>query len=427
MCRNIVGYCDLNIHNVNTFEAMGNHTLEAFFALVRAGLFPVRGDGFMVHGQDKRQSRAIESLFRDVDWNEVYQMAQEQSVQGIVLQGIERFKNHNVDLRSATTGDACQSKNLNFDIPQILLLQWIGEVQVIEQQNKEMNAFVADLIEKLRQNDIYVLLVKGQGIAQCYEKPLWRCSGDVDLFLDDVNYEKAKILLMPLASEVETESVGSKHLGMTINDWIVELHGSLRVGLPNKINRVLDYIKTETFNRGNVRSWMNGQTEVFLLGKENDIVYVFVHFFNHFYKEGVGLRQLCDWCRLMWTYRDEIDVKKIEGCIQEMGLVSEWKAFYNLASRYLGMPDLDARLMAKDSRFDKKADKIMEFILKAGNMGHNRDMSHFSKYPYLLRKCVSMCRRITDLINHARIFPLDSLRFFPRIMWNGVVSAIRGE
>lgn len=78
-------------------------------------------------------------------------------------------------------------------------------------------------------------------------------------------------------------------------------------------------------------------------------------------------------------------------------------------------------------RFDKKADKIMEFILKAGNMGHNRDMSHFSKQPYLVRKCVSMSRRVSDLINHARIFPLDSLRFFPRIMFNGVRSAIKGE
>jgi len=78
-------------------------------------------------------------------------------------------------------------------------------------------------------------------------------------------------------------------------------------------------------------------------------------------------------------------------------------------------------------RFDKKADKIMEFILKAGNMGHNRDMSHFSKQPYLVRKCVSMSRRVSDLINHARIFPLDSLRFFQRIMWNGIRSAVNGE
>ena len=341
-----------------------------------------------------------------MDWEKVYQLAEEQSVIGLVLAGIETS---------------------NVRPPQELLLQWIGEVQILEQQNKAMNKFVAKLIEKLRAADVYAILVKGQGIAQCYEKPLWRCSGDVDLLLSYDNYQKAKTLLTPLASEVESEYEGISHLGMTIDGWVVELHGSLRVGLPNKINRVLDDIKTDTFNRGNVRSWMNGQTQVFLLGKENDIVYVFVHFFNHFYKEGVGLRQLCDWCRLIWTYRDEIDVKKIEGRIQEMGLVSEWKAFYNLASRYLGMPDFGSGLMVHDSRYDKKADRIMEFILKSGNMGHNRDMSHFSKKPYLIRKCVSMGRRITDLINHARIFPMDSLRFFPRIMFNGVRSAVRGE
>ena len=347
-------------------------------------------------------------------------MAQEQSVQGLVLQGIETVQGSWLKVHGSPL------------VPKVLLLQWIGEVQVIEQQNKEMNAFVAELIEKLRKNDIYALLVKGQGIAQCYEKPLWRCSGDVDLFLSDSNYKIAKRVLVPLASEVETEYVGSKHLGMTIDGWVVELHGSLRVGLPNKINRVLDDIKTDTFNRGNMRSWMNGRTQVLLLGKENDIVYVFVHFFNHFYKEGVGLRQLCDWCRLMWTYRDEIDVKKIEGRIQEMGLVSEWKAFYNLASRYLGMPDFGSRLMVHDSRYDKKADRIMEFILKSGNMGHKRGswlMEHDSwlSRQYVVRKAFSMGRRIGDLINHARIFPLDSLRFFPRIMFNGVRSAIRGE
>lgn len=91
--------------------------------------------------------------------------------------------------------------------------------------------------------------------------------------------------------------------------------------------------------------------------------------------------------------------------------------------------DSQARISDQKSSksFDKKADKIMEFIQKAGNMGHNRDMSHFSKYPYLIRKCISMGRRIGDLINHARIFPLDSLLFSFSIMKNGLMSAVRGE
>ena len=382
---------------------------KVFFELLRTGLWgdiPVQGEGFRVN----------ESLFKDVEWEEIYQLAHEQSVLGLLLAGLEQYKN----------------LNINLDVNQKLLLQWIGEVQVIEQRNKAMNQFVAELVEKMRSADIYAILVKGQGVAQCYEKPLWRCSGDVDLLLSYDNYQKAKTLLTPLASEVESEYEGISHLGMTIDGWVVELHGSLRVGLPQKINRVLDEIQADTFYGGNVRSWLNGQTQIFMLGKENDIVYVFVHFFNHFYKEGVGLRQLCDWCRLMWTYRDEIDVKKIEGCIQEMGLVSEWKAFYNLASRYLGMPDFGSRLMVHDSRFDKKADRIMEFILKSGNMGHKRGswlMEHDSwlSRQYVVRKAFSMGRRIGDLINHARIFPLDSLRFFPRIMFNGIISAVRGE
>lgn len=340
------------------------------------------------------------------DWQEIYRLANEQSILGLVLAGLEHS-----DVKP----------------PKELLLQWIGEIQMIEQKNRSMNAFIADLIGKLRKNGIYALLVKGQGIAQCYMKPRWRYPGDVDLFLSDSNYENAKTLLLTTASHVDEEGISAKHLGMTIDDFVVELHGTLHGGLSSKVERELDEVKNDTFYKGNVRSWNNNGVQIFLLEAENDAFYVFTHILQHFYKEGVGMRQICDWCRLLWTYKETLNYGLLESRIKRAGLMSEWKAFYNLASRYLGMPDFGSGLTVHDSRFDKKADRIMEFILKSGNMGHNRDMSHFSKYPYLIRKCVSMGRRIGDLINHARIFPLDSLRFFPRIMFNGVRSAIRGE
>ena len=64
--------------------------------------------------------------------------------------------------------------------------------------------------------------------------------------------------------------------------------------------------------------------------------------------------------------------------------------------------------------------------MKSGNMGHNRD-TNYMKYPFVIRKCFSAGRRISDLINHARIFPLDSLRFSFAIMKNSLKSAVRGE
>lgn len=375
---------------------MKEDIIRAFFALVSAGLW-------------EKEARLLP--FGKVDYEKVMRLAEEQSVVGLVTAGLEHV------------GDV---KVLQKD-----LLQFIGQSLQLEQQNAEMNKFIAKLVEKMRNIGVCTLLLKGQGIAQSYERPLWRACGDVDLFLNDDNYNKAKEVLVPLASSVESEYGEEKHLGMTIDGWVVELHGSLRVGLSKRINRVLDDIRNDIFVGGNVRFWNNDGIQVHLLGKENDVVYVFVHFLNHFYKGGIGLRQICDWCRLLWTFRDSLDYSHIESRIRRMGLMSEWRTFGAFAVDYLGMP-VEAIPILNDNHNDnanlkRKAERIKDFILMSGNFGHNRDMSYFSKYPYLIRKCCSMWMRVRDLINHVMIFPMDSLRFFPRIMFNGLRSAVRGE
>ena len=381
---------------------MRDNTVDAFFALVRAGLWSDGNPEIRIDGT--------------TDWQEVYRLATEQSVLGLVLSGLEQYKNLNANL------------NLN----QMLLLQWIGEVQMIEQQNKDMNVFLANLVEKMRSAGIYTLLVKGQGVAQCYENPLWRSCGDIDLFLSDDNYEKAKTFLAPLATSIDREGEHEKHLGMTIDSWVVELHGRLYCGLSSRIEKELDDIYRDTFFGGSVRSWNNDNVYVFLLSVENDAFYVFTHILQHFYKGGIGLRQICDWCRLLWTYRESLNPELLESRIRRAGIMSEWKAFGAFAVEYLGMPAdavplLDVRSLKEDVRWRKKADRICDFIMKVGNMGHNRNSSYYVKYPYVIRKVFSFSRRLGDLYRHARIFPLDSFRFLPSIVFNGVRSAINGE
>ena len=356
---------------------MRKNNKDVFFTLLRAGLW---GDG----NPDIR-------IDGTPDWEEVYRFATEQSVLGLILAGLERS-----DVKP----------------PQVLLLQWIGEVQIIEQRNKEMNAFIADLIEKLRKNDIYALLVKGQGGAQCYEKPLWRCSGDVDLLLSNDNYLKAKSTLIPIADEVANENTTTKHQALIINEFDVELHGKMPFTLSMRVEHGIDDVLEDLFVRGNVRSWDCNGTQVFLPSPDNDVILVFTHFLHHFFIEGVGLRQICDWCRLLYTYKDSLDFKLLESRIKAMGLMSEWKAFYNLASRYLGMPDLDSELTIHDSRFDKKADRIMGLVLASGNFGHNKDLSYRTRYTGMTYKIVAAWRRFLDFCRFAAIFPLDAPLFF---------------
>ena len=379
---------------------------EAFFELVKAGLFG---------HTDTTESTDMFS-WDDVDWGEVYRLAEEQSVVGLVAAGIDTVNGSWLKVHGSPL------------VPQKWALQFIGQTLQIEQRNKVMNAFVAELIEKLRRDDIYAILVKGQGVAQCYDKPLWRSSGDVDLLLSDDNYRKAKEYLLPKASFVEDEEVHKKHLAMTIGEWTVELHGSLRCGFSSKIDKELNKIYNDAFYGGNVRSWLNGNVQVFLLGKENDVLYVFAHFINHFYKGGVGLRQICDWCRLLWTYKDSLNHGHLESWIRKAGLISEWKAFGALAIDYLGfpkdsMPLLNDNANANDNlnaNLKRKADRIMDFILKSGNMGHNRDSGFKENGSYLKRKVRSFGQRMGDLANHIMIFPIDTLRFFPSIVLNGI-------
>ena len=311
-------------------------------------------------------------------------------------------------------------------VPQADVLQFIGSTMQIEQRNKSMNTFVAKLIERLRKEGIYALLVKGQGIAQCYERPLWRSSGDVDLLLDDTNYEDAKKVLIPLATDVETEYSHFKHQGMTISGWEVELHGTQHSRLSRRVDRQIDAVQEDTFKNGNVRTWRCGDTDVHIPAPDNDVIFVFTHILHHFFFEGIGLRQICDWCRSLWTYREEIDRPGLAFRLDTMGITSEWKAFAAYAVEYLGMPVEAMPLYSKEAKWSRKAAKINSFVLQVGNFGHNQRRD-FSGMSYLRRKFVSVWGRLGDMLRHFTLFPKDSIVFFGGVLRSGLHAAARGE
>lgn len=339
--------------------------------------------------------------FDEIDYTSILRQAEEQSVVGLVTAGLDKVS--------------------GVKLPQAQVLQFVGSSLQIEQQNLAMNQFVADLINKLREADIYALLVKGQGIAQYYEKPLWRSSGDVDLLLSEENYRKANMLLSSIAASVDEEDEYSQHIAMTIDGWSVELHGTLRSGLWRRIDKALDKVQEAVFYGGSVRSWQNGSTQVFLPGINEDVFFVFSHILQHFYKEGIGLRQICDWCRLLWTYREKIDVKLLEKRLREAGVMSEWKTFGALAVEYLGMPEEAMPMFGSSAQeFKGKADKVMKFVLETGNFGHNRNYSYRQKHSYLVFKAISMWKHIQDFGRYFVIFPLDAIK----VTWNRMILGL---
>jgi len=366
-----------------------NKTEQQFFKLLRAGLWET----------DVRLGALC-----DDDFAKIKRLANEQSVAGIIAAGIE----HVADV----------------ELPEEESVKLVGQAWHLELQNAEMNDFISKTIEEMNACGIHTLLIKGQGIAQCYERPLSRACGDVDLLLDEINFEKAKELLLPKARKIEIEYKHIKHLGMRIEDWEVELHGSLRCGLSKRINKVLDDLQYDIFNNGNVRVWKNGETDVLLPSANNDVLFVFTHFLDHFYHEGVGVRQICDWCRLLWTYRKEVDVDLLGTRLREMRVMSEWKAFAAFAVEFLGMPQEAMPYYDHSAKWKRKASQIKTFVMEVGNFGCNRNLTNHKKYPFIIGKPIAIIQRLSVVFRHVQLFPLDSPRFFLYMMWVGLQNSI---
>lgn len=367
-----------------------NKNQQAFFALLQAGLWE----------KDVRLS-----TFEKIDLSIIEQLAEEQAVVGVVAAGLE----HVVDTK----------------LPKEDVLQIVGQTLQLEQQNKAMNHFISVIIDKMRKASIYTLLVKGQGIAQCYERPLWRACGDVDFLLSDDNYVKAQALLASLATSVEKEFSYTKHIGLMIDKWEVEIHGNLRCCFSSKADKMLDDVKKDTFNNGNVLSCNIERTQIFLLSSENDVVYVFTHILHHFFRGGIGLRQICDWCRLLWTYKDKLNTHVVESRISQAGLMTEWKAFAALAVNYLGMPQDAMPFYDTSRRWSRKAKRIVSRILHTGNFGHNIDESYRKKKLFIARKGIAVWRYFTEAMSHFLIFPMDSLRAFGNTFKTGLLSTLK--
>lgn len=365
-------------------QLLDNNT-QAFLALVRAGLWEI----------DVQLTQ-----YGRIDFKEIYRLAEEQAVVGLVAAGIE----HVVD----------------YKIPKEDALQLVGAALQLEQRNQTLNDFLVWLVKRLNEEHVHPVLVKGQGVAQCYERPAWRASGDIDLLLGPYDYSKAKELLIPFADRVDEEETKNKHQALSISGVEIELHGKMPFLLSKRTDVVIESVIEESVSKGKDKVWRYADTEIVLPSPDNDVILVFTHFLHHFFIEGVGLRQICDWCRLLWTYKDSLDCELLGKRLREMGLMSEWQVFGSLAVNILGISQ-DAMPFYDDRKcYSRKANRVLSHVLKSGNFGHNNDLSYRTKYSGVAYKLVATWRRFWDFISLVPVFPIDAPKFFVTYVTNKV-------
>ena len=100
-----------------------------------------------------------------IDWNYFLVWAEQQSIAGIILEGIQK-----------TDKEA-------LNIPLGVLMKWIGYVNQIENRNRQLNIRCAEIVDHFKAKGFESCILKGQGNALLYPNPYSRTPGDIDLWL----------------------------------------------------------------------------------------------------------------------------------------------------------------------------------------------------------------------------------------------------
>ena len=277
------------------------------------------------------------------DWTAYYAETQKQAVSGLALGEMEK-----------------DSKKPN--IPKALLLQWIGEVEQIKQQNNLVNKELELLAKLLNEHQIIYAVVKGQVVGSYYERPELRTSGDIDFYCEPEHAARAKDVISKEWGVTMERGDSPYHYHFKHNGITFELHFKLFLFYQKRRKAYWN----ELVHNAIGHQVKIGNSQVCTLEPTVHALYVFLHLYNHLTKVGVGLRQFCDLSMLLQL---DIDRERLKAHLNVLGMEKAFRACEFILKEYIGLDD--SCLLYEINANDKKyGQRMMAVVLYRGNMGH---------------------------------------------------------
>ena len=343
------------------------------------------------------QADEAPSCISEIDWQGLLKFAKKQTIVGIYWQGIQRL------------GDVA-NKPSEDDV-----MEWMGEYTKIVRRNTKTDDAVAWLAKFMRSNDIGFFVFKGQTIASYYPIPEMRTSGDVDFYVFKKDWDRAKSLL---AKEVTiTDDHSGQHLEFTKDGIPFEIHYHTAVFASGSKQRYWDELIECYFEEVLDHIVING-VEVPTLPPTLNAIYLFVHIYHHFLKEGIALRQFIDWMMFFEAKHEEIVVSELTTKLERLGLLRAFKAFGAILTEVLGMNEKFFPFTLADT--DKKyVDKIMAIVLRYGNFGKYGRKAQQSGWKHSLETGMRSFRHIMQFF---WLSPAENLLWIPMLIKHSLIK-----
>ena len=264
---------------------------KELFALLRLGLG---------NSAPEKENLSDFIMLPAAQWTKIGELAQEQGVLGIMLDGIDRLE---------TTGYGA-TRELSKDKK----LEWIGNVlNGYEVRNKHQLAVIDDLQKRWAEDGLRMMVMKGQAMGTYYPNPRHRAPGDIDCYLFD-GYAKGNETAKAWADIVDEGWY--KHSVISYKGETIENHQFFVHTREGKKSKQLNQVLVNSLNVANFDQL--SETGVLLPPPMFNALFLTYHALAHFLEEGLRLKQVLDWAMFLKRDADKVD----------------WKEFFSFCDRF---------------------------------------------------------------------------------------------
>ena len=243
--------------------------IEDFLTLVRLGIDHNRG-----------------ILSSKVDWTTIRAYAEKQGLYAVVLDGIERLPE-------------------NQRPPQILLLEWIGEV--LQAYNYCYEQYVKTIFEMAAfysSHGFQMMVLKGFTCALDWPRPEHRPCGDIDIW--QFGKQNEADALISTEKGIKVDNSHHHHTVFNWGEYMVENHFDFINIHARKSNRELEKIFKELGADDSHWVEQNG-AKVYLPSPNLHALFLMRHAVAHFSSTSITWRHLLDWAFFVEKHNKEID------------------------------------------------------------------------------------------------------------------------
>lgn len=337
--------------------------------------------------------KQLSKELQEEDWYKLYEMSYKQSVLALILDAIDKLN----------------SEGKRIVISQDVLLPWIADAEQIKMQNKLINSRIIEVSCLMVEAGFRSCILKGQGNSIMYPKPFSRTPGDIDIWVEGERKDIKNFVKSKTIDALDNYH----HIDFPIyNDVDVEVHYTPSWLNNPFANRKLQYYYAthRSVQCNHICRELDKEGRVCIPTRDFNLIFQMSHMINHFFNEGLGLRQVIDYFFLLKQNFSEIEKREYRQTMASFGMKKFACSMMWIMKEVLGLEDEYLLL----EPYKKGGQLVLREILKTGNFGQQD--KRFAK-----RHIASISTTLSNVTKNAglfKIFPSEAILAPSMTLWH---------